>query len=109
MAINSENARRSVSGYTGPVVLPACDARISAADRAHVAGIYSGLFSNIGVVSFDLGVMVLSRMETEHIALSTFSSEEIALSSMETEHIALSTFSDEEIALSSIENESLEN
>ena len=85
MAIDSENKRRSVSGYTGRVVLPSSDGRISAADRAHAAGFYAGFFSNIGVLSFG----------TENMALSTFENEEIALSSFSGGQMALSTLSDE--------------
>lgn len=109
MAVDTENKRRSVSGYTGSVILPAADARISAADRAHVARIYRGLFRNIGVLSFELESMLLSSMETEQIALSTFSSEAMALATLSDGQMALSEFSDEQMALSILDDENLEN
>ena len=84
MAVDTENKRRSVSGYTGNVILPVSDGSISAADRAHVAGLYSGLvysaLARFDVVSFFLESMDMSSMTDEQMALSTLDIEQMALS-----------------------------
>ena len=43
MAIDTEEKRRSVSGYAGgSPVLPVADGTVAVGDRAHVAWLYSG-------------------------------------------------------------------
>ncbi len=42
MAIDTENKRRSVSGYGGAKVAPAPDGTIEDADRYHMGWIYAG-------------------------------------------------------------------
>jgi hypothetical protein len=43
MAIDTQNKRRSVSGYTGSPIAPVADGSITAADRQAVAWLYSGI------------------------------------------------------------------
>ena len=44
MAINTEDRRRSVTGFYGYITIkPVADGTIGAADRAQAAGFYSGL------------------------------------------------------------------
>ena len=43
MAIDTENKRRSVSGYTGNPIYPVADGTIGTQDRPHVAWLYSGI------------------------------------------------------------------
>jgi len=50
MAIDTQNKRRSVHGYTLNVVAPVPDATIGTADRAHMAWLYAGLTYDSPVV-----------------------------------------------------------
>lgn len=43
MAIDTQTKRRSVSGYTNHLIAPVADGTISAADREHMAWLYSGI------------------------------------------------------------------
>lgn len=41
MAIDTENKRRSISGYSGLVIAPRADGTISAPDRTHLVGLFA--------------------------------------------------------------------
>lgn len=49
MAINTENRRRSVSGYTSLPMLPVANAVIDAFDREMVAWLYAGIAAGAAV------------------------------------------------------------
>lgn len=43
MAIDTQNKRRSVQGYTAVVVYPVADGAITKPDREHAAWLYAGI------------------------------------------------------------------
>jgi hypothetical protein len=43
MSVDTENKRRSVSGYTGVMIPPRPDATIDAFDREEETGLYAGI------------------------------------------------------------------
>lgn len=43
MAIDTENKRRSVSGYVGATIFPRPDGAITAPDREHATDLYAGI------------------------------------------------------------------
>ena len=67
MAIDTENKRRSVIGYTHPaIVLPLPDGTISQLDRQHVCGIYSGIAAAAAAVA--AGYLIGTPDVVHHLA-----------------------------------------
>lgn len=58
MAIDTENKRRSVHGYTFPaLILPTADGTIRALDRQHVCGLYAGIAAGLAeTIAFTLKI-----------------------------------------------------
>ena len=69
MAIDTENKRRSVHGYTLNVVAPVADGTVGDPDRPHLTWLYSGLTYSAPTAGLVGGILFPPRPEDPRVEL----------------------------------------